>query len=81
MKYSQINNSEQNPRTITRKGVCPFYKKEAKVTSYYYGRKMCVSDLEKTYMRSGENCSLMEKTTYTSCPHTDTCPLVGELYL
>lgn len=79
MAWKEIHNGEPDFRKIPFYGICPKYNKEVTVTVFYLGTKICKTDLQKTYRKSGLKCSLLDGTneaSFSAC--TINCPLVND---
>lgn len=77
MAWKIVNNSEPDFKEEKFVGECPMYRKDAMITVFFTGRKMCKTDLQKTYSESGRKCDLLleaEGVSFTSC--MESCPLV-----
>ena len=81
MSWKIIRNGEPDFLNTPYTGICPRFGEKATVTVFYRGSKICKTDLQKTYCKSGIKCSLLDGTNVASfSPCMDTCPLVPDKY-
>lgn len=81
MAWNIIRNFEPASLKEQYSGICPESGKTAEVTVHYVGSKLCKTDLQKTYRKSGVICSLLQKTDKAGfSPCMDHCPLVPKKY-
>lgn len=77
MAWKVINNSEPEFKEDKFVGECPIHHKDAMITVFSTGRKMCETDLQKTYRESGRKCDLLIEVEGVSfAPCVGKCPLV-----
>lgn len=77
MTWNVKNNNEPSTKTIANSGMCSRFNVKANVVSFFSGRIICKTDLQKTYFYQGAECSLLEQTKEANfSPCMDSCPLI-----